>query len=272
MSLDYKPCQPYATVNDVCNCKLDLDDPDILEVFERSLVYASRMVFEATGRRYTGICEYTIFPCRQPSGCGEEYFYDANIWGDHLPMLPVQVGPGVYKNISLCQCDETCFCGAWNKLPLPFAPVREIIEIMIDGVVLDPSAYRIVENSYIVRTDSEPWPICQDRNLPAGSVGTWSVTALYGWELPPEGKTLVADYACQLAHRCLGKPCQLPEEVKVISRQGVDYGFTNPMEYRKDLLTGYLPLDDWIIMIRGGRALWRPRVYKRNKKMLGELV
>ena len=58
-----------------------------------------------------------------------------------------------------------CGCQPLDTAPLPGHPVREIIEVKIDGVVVDPTTYRLDGRRKLVRTRDplEPDVRCSGR-------------------------------------------------------------------------------------------------------------
>src|SRR5581483_12410773 len=96
-----------------------------------------------------------------------------------------------------------------------------IVQVKIDGVVVDPSTYAVSNNRTLIRTTStdgsltnQGWPCCQDQTLPDTEVNTWSVTYTYGMPPPQLGVMAVAELACQfmmvLSPSINSAGCQLP--------------------------------------------------------------
>jgi hypothetical protein len=111
------------------------------------------------------------------------------------------------------------------------APTREVVRVMLDGVVMDPTTYRVDENRKLVRTDGQLWPMCQDMAAADDQPGTWSVTLTVGEDVPTLGRRAMGQLAAELARDCAGEDCSLsPYEVTSISRQGVNLSFGSPNE------------------------------------------
>jgi hypothetical protein len=119
-------------------------------------------------------------------------------------------------------CSGDCSCTRLEQVELPY-PVADVTQVKVDGVILDPSAYRVDEWRYLVRLDGGLWPRCNDLNLPDTELDTWSVTARYGTEVPELGKIAVGELATQIVRRCMGASgCTIPAStVRSINRQGV---------------------------------------------------
>lgn len=244
----YHPVEPYVTHADMCNgggCSgfdfnpttpADPDaDPPVLEVpssdtilFAQMAMAASRRVFIATGDRFPGCVTTTWRPCREGLCCGR----------------------GSWR----CSSDA-CFCDSFPKVELPFGPVRSITSVTIDGEALSSDAYE-VDGRWLRRIDGEDWPACDG----------WEIVYRHGIDIPPEAKPLIAAYARELAKLCLpGAKCALPNGYKVVKTGSIEYQVIDPLDYREKLLTGFIPLDDWIIAIMGKHARTRPRIAGRRR-------
>lgn len=280
----YGPCAPYLTVAgaEALLCGLDGLDVGTPEepgpdrpLFERALAWASRRVFLATGQRFFGCCLSTIRPCRSwceaPFGVVLPGGFPWNAWP--LPELPAGWMSG-FVPVWACGCAPggSCSCSSWDRIPLPLLPVREIVEVKIDGDVLPPTAYAVEAQAYLVRIDGERWPSCQDTTKPDTEPGTWSVSYRHALDLPPEGLPLVGMYAVELAKRCKGGECQLPEGVRVVNRDGVDFAVSEPSEYRDQGLTGFGPVDDWVALLNGGHVSEPPRIYRPGRPSAASLL
>lgn len=281
----YGPCSPYATLADVQACgscggmDLELNEDETPNaqrlLLEQALIWASRRVFEATGGEWWGCCTITVRPCR-PIECSLPAASFAPPVGatpslawPNLPAIPFgtvdATGQPVFVNVWRCGCAApSCTCGTiGDRLVLPFGPVREVLAVTIDGDVLDrDDHYAVTPQGELVRTDGETWPRCQDATKDDGA-GTWSVTYRHGFDPPPELAPLVAAFACELAKSCSPEGCMLPAGFRVVQRDGVDFGVVEPAEYREQGLVGFGPLDDWIMLMRGGHVRYdeAPRAY-----------
>jgi len=78
-----------------------------------------------------------------------------------------------------------CSCSRLCEAILP-GPVGGIVEVLLDGVALPPTAYRVDNGNRLVRTDGDCWPACQDMAAPptfqyepltfTGPAGTFTIT------------------------------------------------------------------------------------------------
>lgn len=270
----YGPCAPYLTAEEAAgfcsDCTLPAPeapgyDAAVAEL-EAALLWASRRVFMATGYRFFGECSAVIRPCRKGCSGLPASLSIPSDWP--YPAWPVPIGAEGYVNVWACGCSagDPCSCTSWDRLPLPYLPARSVTDVTIDGTALDPGAYRVVAEAWLERIDGEAWPVCQDVGAPLTEVGTWGYTLSHGLDLPPEGLPLVSAYACELLKSCAGGECALPAGVRVVSRDGVEFAVAEPSEFRELGLTGFGPLDDWIMLLNGGHVTEPPRIYRPGRE------
>lgn len=256
----YDSCEPRVTVADVKGCcrglRSNIDDAVVQAAIDESLF----MFDHATDFKYRGICETTVRPCPRAETC------PPSSWTIERA-IAVFGHPEAWP-IAMCGCTGAarCSCRA-SVLALPYVPVRGVSNITIEGVALDPTAYRMVERTNgVMRLDGQDWPRFQDLTKPPAATGAWSVTFSHGWEMPPGAARRVASAACEIAKACNGDDCVLPERFRVTKTDAGEYVFHN--DYREQGLTGFEVLDDWIMVQRGGtgRARTRPSMSRpRNK-------
>lgn len=221
------PCTPWITADDVPNCCTIQADADALAVVAEE---ASVALFEISGRQFTGLCTNVVRPCRQMCDC----------WGGIAAGLPWYWGAGSSWPAAWAgwggawgnECGERCGCGQLSTVLLSGYPVREIVEVLIDGQTVDPDGYRLDGWNTLVRmADPGPpvvdqsWPACQNLALNADQPGTFQITYRYGIDVPALGRRAACQLACQLLAACPGTPAQasgtLPQGVVSIDRQGV---------------------------------------------------
>lgn len=195
----------------------------------------------ATGSTYPGICEVTIRPCPpRPCGCS------CSPCGHEMAR-----GRG-----PCCTSAPLCGCARREGVRLPHSPVVQVLEVSIDGTPLNPALWAIVAGDWIVRRDGAPWPV-QDLLTPLGGPDTWSITYTFGRDIPAAAKRGLISMICEIAKGLCGMTCQLPQGVKILKIGEV--AFPEFDNYRKDGLTGYQVLDDWIVASRGGHTRHRVR-------------
>lgn len=207
-------------------CPSDIFDDLTPEVRLIAEVFAGQTLRMLTGYRVGG-CSVTVRPCNRTCLPGSwltapdvgAMFAGAN--GGFFGMSPY-VGPGG-QWMNACGCaGDGCSCTRVQEVLLPTAVgVGKVDEVVIDGVVLPPSAYRVDNSNRLVRQDGGTWPICQDMNLPLGEENTWSVTYLDGNPVDGIGAYVAGFLAAEYAKACAGKDCALPTNVQTITRAGV---------------------------------------------------
>jgi|PlaIllAssembly_1097288.scaffolds.fasta_scaffold00252_5 hypothetical protein len=235
-------------------------------VVAQSKVMAIEILWAASGRQY-GQCIDTIRPCRR-----EADYCELNAWelvGSRLSLLD-DVSVGYITPCSRCKT-TSCGCAAVEAITLPGSP-RSIVSVVIDGVTLDPSAYRL-DARQLIRTDGGTWPECQDFNVNAGEIGSWEVTYLTGRPVPVGGQIAAGVYSCEILKAlCDDDACSLPARVQTVTRQGVTVGFLDPMTFLEDGLTGVYIVDMWIRSVNPYGAKQRARIRRADQKKLGRRV
>jgi hypothetical protein len=219
----FGPCQAWEL-----SCPAFPDDTSE-ELQATAAMIATEVLWSRTKQQF-GVCSVTLRPCRKdclPAGpwipqVGGWYDFTGGVWPFPQPAL---IG-GAWINIACGMCSTGCSCSHVSEVRLPY-PVAAITEVKVDGVVLPPSAYRVDNFNLLVRLDGEDWPQCNDLNLEDTEVGTWSVTADYGQEVPELGKLAAGQLATEIAKRCVNASgCLLPTgTIQEVTRQGVKQVF-----------------------------------------------
>lgn len=222
------PCVAWCSADDVLQCcsaaQGGSDTSTTLGSLDVFAVSASMILFELSGRRFNGVCSETVRPCRGGCTCWE-FTNPGAYWGAWWPGGPQAWGWGSGED----SCRErACGCAALSTVRLGY-PVNEIVEVKIDGAVVDPATYRVDEWRELVRladtafTPPQPrfWPSCQDLMVDDTQPGSFSVTYTRGIAPPPLGMQAAAQLACQLYLSCNGGDCALPSGVTRITRQGI---------------------------------------------------
>jgi hypothetical protein len=190
------------------------------------MMVASEILWAATGRQY-GLCEVTVKPCLK-----SEFLCEPASLSVGFPWIPVFQN-GVWTN-KACVCDTGCVCETVSSVPLPY-PVNAIVTVTVDGVEVLDENFRVDDFRYLVRTDGEAWPKCQE---------DWEVKLTYGREPTPLIKMATAALACELMKSCVpGATCALPKRMQSMTRQGVTVGFIDPMEFMSFGMTGIYIVD-----------------------------
>lgn len=175
------PCDwPYYG----CPCSSVLDSPGEpqLEIIE----LAKSMLWRATGQVY-GPCPISVLPCVGDAACG-------------------------------CGRDlRSCGCRRIPEIKLP-GPIWSVQSVTVDGDLLDPTAYRVDDYHWLVRTDGGSWPTMTDQLDP----NSFRVDYSLGMP-PPSGAGLMAGIlACEWAKAaCDDDTCRLPWRIRRLARAGV---------------------------------------------------
>lgn len=220
------PCESWITAAEVAEC-CGVDVGTDTALFDDVAVEASMLLFEFSGKQFPGVCEQTVRPCASGCMCWAEVIAPAN-----MPALPWSWGiwGGAGWGWGYAGCGDACGCGSLSRAILPGYPVMEILEVKIDGTVLDPTEYRLDEYRWLTRMadaagNVQFWPACQRLDLPDTEAGTWSATYRFGQEVPLPGQRAAKQLACELYRSCMqgeAGECSLPVGVTRLTRQGVE--------------------------------------------------
>lgn len=230
-----------------------------------AIAMATEVLWQAAGQRF-GLCAVTIRPCREDCATGWTGF---NEWwpGVGSGISGSGGGPrpwwynGTWYNVCSSGCGTSCSCTLIDEALLP-APTRDVLRVMMDGEIMDPSLYRVDENRKLIRLDNELWPLCQDMSLDDSQPGTWSVTLTVGEDIPLLAQRALGQLAMEFVKDCLGEDCAIPWEVSSISRQGVSMVF-NGVEDSREILgqMGLRFVDLFVATYNPHRLQHRARVY-----------
>lgn len=226
---------------------LEAMEPEERERFEQMAV---EYLWNWTGRGL-GVCEVTLRPC------GRGVVSATTFWGNgptsgtrHAPFTwqPALIG-GQWYNLTCGSCGDTCGCGSPSSIRLP-GPVDHVVQVKINGEVLDPDSYRIDNRNILVRIDGGSWPREQDMSSEDDQPGTWSITYGKGSPVPSGGQIAAGVLACELAKAaCNDKSCALPQRVQTVTRQGVTIAMLDSFDDVGKGRTGIWLIDSWVSSI-----------------------
>jgi len=184
------------------------------------------LLYEITGRQFSGLCTATVRPANQRCTCW--WWIPAGV------ALPSSWGWGSFGGYGWGwgnrATNERFGCQPLSRVKLPGYPVREILEVKIDGAVVDPSQYRLDGWRWLTRLASEDadgnltaqrWPGCSRSDCADDEPGTFSVSYQFGISPPPLGVAAAAALASEIFNACTGGECALPSRVTKVLRQGV---------------------------------------------------
>jgi hypothetical protein len=240
------PCAPLASIEDATSCGPCKGIQT--GTLEDNLDVASAWVWRLTGKRY-GVCEITVLPlglrtcdplCSGYETWGDSWYFDRsrNCWFG--PGRVIARGEGV------------------PEVRLGFANVQEVVQVALSGEILDPSAYRVDDARWLVRTDGLTWPYDQD---PRVTPPAFQVTLRHGLPMPPDGTVAVSTLACELALACSSSSaCRLPKRIQTITRQGVSMVLLDPLQFLDEGKFGIPEVDYFINGVNPGRNRQRAAV------------
>lgn len=165
---------------------------------ERAETFAVTVLRMLTLNRVGG-APVTVMPC--PNTCAHR----GRMWID-----PILVSGRVYN--AACGCSTGCGCAAVPRVRLT-PPVSRIEEVRVSGEVLDPTAYRVEDGTWLVRTDGDGWPPCQGEHF--------TVTYLNAHPVDAMGRFAAGVLAEEYIASMTGGKCRLPGGVTNITRQGI---------------------------------------------------
>lgn len=203
--------------------------------------FGALFVWAATGRRY-GLCERTVRPCGRSCGScggGAGWYWSDGTWVPYI-------FNGVWRNCYGGCGAGWCTCEPWCQVYLP-TPVASIpaTGVSQDGEIVPVDAWRVDNGQWLVRTDGECWPFCQDYNADSGE-GVFSVTYYQGLPVPSPLQRAAGELACEYAKACTGAECRLPSRIQSLTRQGMTVSMVDVDMLLEKGLTGITTVDQLI--------------------------
>jgi hypothetical protein len=226
----------------------------------RAAAFATDVLWAATGRQF-GACPITVRPCFNKGFSNFGYWFD----GGWMPFI----WNGQWYNSPLgCGCSGFCCCGTrpFTEVWLP-GPVAGISQVVVGGLIVDPSAYRVDDAQWLVRQDGNTWPVLQDYNVAAGSLNSWEVTLFRGTPVPPSLSTAAGVLACEFLKACAGGECRLPGYVQSIIRTGVEVQMVSLADALKLGFTGLAEVDMVIRSFNPNGLTHRLRLYSPDTQV-----
>lgn len=264
------PCVAWVSGEEVAAC-CELGDGAVdPALYDTAAVQASQLLFELSGRQFSGLCRSVVRPCRDQCSC----FGGAASLG----LGPWFWTSAFYGGLAWAwrnECGDLRGCKPSSRVKLAGYPVREIEQVLIDGSVLDPlddlgnPNYRL-EGWKSLRRMAAPgppvvermWPACQDMDLDSSQPGTFEITYRHGVDPPPLGVQAAGQLACELFSACVGGECKLPNHVVRVIRQGVTFERVIPLAQQlRDGATGLMLVDAFIAAYNPTGARRRPAVF-----------
>jgi hypothetical protein len=240
-------CSPWATRDDLPERCAEADPSKA----DQAIADATDLLFVLSGYRFPGFCADVVRPCGQSAPMGSSLFLSGQVlrsgqWGDRS-----------WSGFCSCNRSQACGCSRLSEVTLGVYPVVAVTKVMVDGVELDESLYRIDDFKYLVRVPdpdgSNPgWPCCQNLNLDSSEEDTFEVSVTYGTMPDGAGKRAAAAMACQLLRARSGDDCKLPDNVTALTRQGVSMNVQAVANLLDTGATGVVEADRWLRAVNPG--------------------
>lgn len=232
------PCN-WSVTGECCN---DVWDAASAELQQAAAEYGAFVIWAATGRRF-GLCERTVRPCgRQCDQCQQGWY-----WSDGF-FIPYILN-GEWRNCwcgtngaGCCTCAPSC--QVWLPGPVASIPVTGV---SVDGQIIPVDAWRVDDGHWLVRTDGDCWPDCQDYDVDSGT-GVFEVTYSIGLPVPSILLRAAGELACEWIKSCQGAACRLPQRVQSVVRQGVTISMVDVDTLLGKGWTGITTVDQVIAM------------------------
>lgn len=233
------PCS-WEVTTDCCSEFWDTLSADLQQA---AAEYGAFTMWAATGRRF-GLCTRTVRPCGRWCNTTGIYGY---FWSDGT-WLPY-IFNGTWRNcwcacngaLGCCTCEPSC--QVYLRGPVFAVSPTGVSQ---DGEIVPIDSWRVDDGKWLVRTDGDCWPICQNYDVDSGE-GTFFVTYQQGLPVPTVLLRAAGDLACEYAKACLGQPCALPQRIQSLTRQGVSMSAVSIDDILSKGLTGLPRVDEIII-------------------------
>jgi len=206
---------------------------------------ASGLLWSMSGRKYSGITTVT-----------ERYVCQNRIfrYGASTNTYQAVLLDGAVFNIPADEFEGGVVDGLSpeSRIRLRGRPVTKIHTIRRrDGVILDPSAYYLVDHSTVQAATGIPWTPC---NL--------EITYSYGTYAPTMGRMAARTLAIEFVKLFEGDDdCALPQRVTSIARQGVSYTLLDSQDFIEEMRTGIYMVDLFLKSTNPDKARAKARVF-----------
>lgn len=204
-----------------------------------------------------GMCSRTARPCSAACARIQGLYLGRGGW-----FTPYLQGGQVYNGCG-CEGPRLCVCGDERAQVALAGPVAEVVEVVVDGEVVDPGVYVTANGSLLVRVDGGVWPLRQNLNRPLSEPDTFGVTYLQGTPVPAGGRRALSALMVELDKaRCGDASCRLPSKVTNIVREGVTYSMLDDPTALLDAgRTGVSEVDMWLAAVNPHGTRTRLAVY-----------
>lgn len=145
---DHNYCWPRPDTR--CCDRLQYGDdtpPDQVTLIERMLRMSVEILHGLSGRQF-GLCARTVRPCKDDCSRGQAI----PVWGwaANGGLLAPMLDGGQWYNATCGRCVSDCACSSVCEVTLP-PLVQSIVQVRLDGQILDPETYRVDNHRKLVR-------------------------------------------------------------------------------------------------------------------------
>lgn len=189
----------------------------------------------------------TVMPCADTCHIPAGARWAGQVGHSYLPFWPVLTESGAYTN---CGCGGTC--GADSRASVFLAPpIGRIDAVVVDGVTLDSTDYRVENGNRLVRTDGGTFPSCAGDNF--------TVTYLNGYEVDVLGQAAGGILAAEYLKLLKTGKCRLPSGATEVARQGINVRIETGMF--PNGITNIPEVDTYVVQWNPNGLRTRPMVY-----------
>lgn len=223
-----------------CKPPKDASEED-KNTYAQALAMAAEYLNRWTDGRF-GVSQIVIYPCEPV--IGEQGAFDLQ-QGGGSPWSPVLIG-GKWFNTYCGYCGSggclnTC---RHDFIRLP-GPIVKVVDVVIGGETLHPDAYRVIDNTGLLRIDGGSFPTTQTYD-----VGGFTIEYQRGVEIPEGGLAALGSLACEMYKALTGdSSCQLPKRLQSITREGITMTLLDGFDSLASGYTGIWLVDSWISSI-----------------------
>lgn len=280
------PCQPWVTtegLRGLVNVReaiakatadatkptnpLPVSEETVDLVLSLAVGTATEVLFNLSGRRYAGECRAKIRPVARPTNV------------DTLGMMYHAYAYTGYGGAGAMSGQMASAMSTYGDNDPPVIvfddyPVRSILEVKIDGVVIPANEYELRANRELVRmrvnsttqsTERTGWPTSQVQDLPDTEPNTFSITYTYGADCGDGGRSACLKLAEMYACSNLGDKNRYPERMTNLSRQGVSVQVASVVDIMKQGGTGLYEVDLWLQTVNPSKQRQRSLVWSPSR-------
>lgn len=184
-------CQAFADPDDIYGdtCACSLDEHDDAELVAFVIESASDILVQLSQGRVHGLCVQTVRPFKVDG-------FDCEPHGDFWDAM----------------------VGGIDAIPLR-GPDCQVIEVVIDGVVLNPTEYGLLNGNMLFRREGS-WPTTNSVTKLSDEAGVFEVTQRFGHAADFITKQACIELACQMATEFIGRKSSLPKGTVSANIQG----------------------------------------------------